>query len=185
MMQDRPTIEGSPERTGRAPCADHRTIPRHGPAQQAHRRWVFRSTVLLALTAAGICFFVAWRRDDLTISARLDLLARPVAELQEQVNKLGRLPAEPPTLDRESLNYYASDADRYFAAHTQEPLIIGTTTSSQMLFKSDGRAVIIFERGKVRAQWMTDSAYQAAWDDQEQRIAEFEKKRLAQPIVLP
>jgi hypothetical protein len=151
----------------------------------ARRRWVFRTTTLLALTAVALCFFVAWRRDQMIISSRLQMLAGPVAQLQAEVNQLGWLPALPPEMSHEAFTYYVSDADRHYVSQTSDPVIVAVTAPVRLVLVEDGQAVIVYHKGKLEAKWMTVSRFERAWDQQQKRVEEFEHRRKAQPIVLP
>ena len=153
--------------------------------QMARRRWVFRTTILLAVTAVALCFFVAWRRDQMMISTRLQMLADPVARRQAQVNQLGRLPAQPPEMGHEAFTYYVSDADRHYVSQTSDSVIIAVTAPVQLVLMEDGRAVIVYYKGKLEAKWMVISRFEKAWNQQQKQTDEFEHRRQAQPIVLP
>lgn len=177
MTQENPTSE--------RPFSRASAVQSNAPVLQARRRWVFRSTALLTLAAVALCFFVAWRRDVTTIQGHLDIVSKVVAELQEQTKAFGRLPAELPHAGEERFRYYASDADRYFAAQSQEPVIIAATVPIELVLLTQGRVVIIYDRGRVSAQWLTESEYESMWADQQRAIEEFERKRKAQPIRLP
>jgi len=151
----------------------------------ARRRWAFRTTVMLSITAVALCFFVAWRRDRTVVQTQLDLLAQVVAKLQPQVDQLGLLPASLPKELGELLSYYANDADRYYASQTSDPVIVAATPRVPLILMGEGRAAIIFHNGKMKVEWMNSHQFDTTWADQEQRIEQFEKKRRAQPIILP
>ena len=53
---------------------------------QTRRRWVFRTSAILSLTAVLLCSLVTWRRDEITMADYLRSLAEPAVELQDQVN---------------------------------------------------------------------------------------------------
>jgi len=108
-----------------------------------------------------------------------------VAELQAQTQAFGLLPAELPQPGKGGFRYYASDADRYYAAQTREPTIVGASVPIQLVLLRNGRVVIIHDQGRVSAKWLPESEYESLWTDQESRIEEFERKRKAQPIQLP
>ncbi len=184
MAQDHPTDKDAAARPARSATIDPAT---RSPRMIAlgRRRWVFRSTVTLAMTAVVLCFFVAWRRDQNVIHNRIDALKAVVTELQSQVDSLGRLPADPPESSRLAFSYYVSDVERYYAPHAAEPMIIAATDPITMLFKSDGLAVIVYDKGKVSAAWMLNSEYENAREKQRERIDSFDKERMERPIVLP
>lgn len=172
---------GLPPLEPRTPAEEQASLLR----RTARRRWVFRTTTLLAMTAVALCFFVAWRRDQSVISTRLQMLAGPVAQLQAQVEQIGRLPAQPPEMAHEAFTYYLSDADRHYVSQTSDPAIVAVTAPVQLVLMEDGRAVIVYHQGKLEAAWMTVSRFDKVWDQQQKQLNEFEQRRKAQPIVLP
>ncbi|HSW47323.1 MAG TPA: hypothetical protein VLM89_17300 [Phycisphaerae bacterium] len=186
-MTDMPTSDESrsnPPRTVRPPSTP---VERRAASiqMQNRRKMVFRSTLLLALTAVALCFFVAWRRDQMTIAERLDSLSGIVQKLQAEVDQIGRLPATPPQPHGEGLGYYASDADRYYVTQTTDPVIIGATASTHLIYGEEGRVAIIYTRGRIEAKWMPVSKYDKTWAEQQERIAQFERERQARPVILP
>jgi len=152
---------------------------------RTQRLWVFRTVLILSLFAVLICYIVMWRRDKLTMSSQLRSLAEPVAALQAQVAELGRLPASKPELSGQTLAFYASDADRFYASQVTEPVIIATTHPVHLLLTEDGRGVIIYQQGKIETKWMTASEYEKAWGSQEAKIEAFEQQRKLRPLNLP
>ena len=153
--------------------------------QIARRRWVFRTTILLALTAVALCFLVTWRHDQMIINSRLQTLGKPVAQLQAQVNQLGWLPAQAPEMGNETFTFYASDSDRHYIYQTSEPVIVAVTAPVQLVLLADGRAVIVYHNKKLEAKWIPIGRFEKAWDRQQKQIEEFERQRKAQPIVIP
>jgi len=151
----------------------------------ARRRWVFRMGFMLALAAAFLCFFVAWRRDEMTVKDQLDALADTVALLQNRVDEVGRLPAKAPRPARRALEHYALDADRYYARHATKAVIIAKSHPIPLLLGEDGQAVIVYEAGKVKAKWITVTEFQKAWRQQLEDIRAFEAQRREKPLVLP
>jgi len=152
---------------------------------QTRRRWVFRTSVILSLTAVLLCSLVTWRRDEITVANQLQVLAGPVAELQDRVDELGRLPAKTPELSRGRLAFYASDADRFYASRVSEPVIIAATHPVQLLLTEDGRAVIIYRQGKIEVEWMTASEFDKALAGQKVEMEAFEQQRRSRPPNLP
>jgi hypothetical protein len=174
-------VRGLPPLEAKTPMEERASLLR----RMARRRWVFRMTILLALTAVALCFFVAWKRDQTVIDARLQLLAGPMAQLQDQVNQLGWLPAQSPELGNEAFTYYVTDAVRHYVYQTSDPVIVAVTVPVQLVLKADGRAVIIYHKKKLEAKWLSVTRFEKAWDQQEKQIKEFEQQRQAQPIDLP
>lgn len=152
---------------------------------QTRRLWVFRSVMILSISAVLLCFLVMWRRDKLTVAGWLRALAKPVATLQAQVDDLGRLPASELELAENSLEFYASDADRYYASQVTQPVIIAYTYPIQRLMSENGRVVVIYDQGKIETQWMTASHFNGVWEAQEAAIEAFEQHRRRRLPHLP
>jgi len=135
--------------------------------------------------AVVLCFVVAWRRDAMTVQSQLRALSGVVDALQATVDRVGRLPAEVPTPTRTRFTYYLSDADRFYAMHTDKPVIVATMPPVSLLMGERGQAVVIYHDGRVRAEWMTESQYEKAKRRQERDIEAFEEQRRNQPLILP
>jgi len=152
---------------------------------KTRRRWAFRTVLILAISAVLLCLLVMWRRDETAKTGQLQSLAELAATLQAQVNELGRLPAIIPEPSLHNLDFYASDADRFYASRVSQPVIIAGTQPIHLLLTEDGRAVIIYQQGKIGAKWMTASEFEKAWDTQEAKITAFEQERKSSLPNLP
>jgi hypothetical protein len=151
----------------------------------ARRRWVFRMASFVSITAVILCFIVAWRRDAMVVDIHVRELSKPVESLQATFAEIGRLPAEVPELRNMRLAYYASDAERYYALHTDEPVILAALPTTSLLIWEDGRAIILYHQGEFRAEWMPGSTYGPKRWQQEQAVETFQRERSEQPIILP
>lgn len=149
---------------------------------RARRRWVIRTALLLLLTAATLVILVMLRRDRMAMAEQLGRLELARSALQEKIKTFGTLPSAVPELKH---CYYASNEERFYAMNTQEPVIIAYTPMVPLLLRSNGRAVLIAENGKVHAEWRPESEFRSAWWSQQERIAAFEEKLRARPPELP
>ena len=153
---------------------------------RARRRQVFRTIILLGLSAAMLCGFVIWRRDSLLVKSALENAEKePVSALQAKIDALGLLPASIPETHRGSLQSYAGDADRFYAMNADEPVIVGVSSPVTLILRPNGRYVIIYDKGKVHAEWLSLRDYDKAVEAQMARMKLFEDKRQARPPVLP
>lgn len=152
---------------------------------QSRKQWVFRMVAVLTVIAVCLCFLVMLRRDQLTVTLQVHELEKPVAALQARIDELGRLPAYVSELDKSKLGFYVSDSDRDYAIQASGQVIIAAKLPIELLLSENGRAVVIYENGKVKATWMTVSQYDEASAGQEVAVKEFEKQRKLRLPVLP
>lgn len=150
---------------------------------RTRRRWAIRTALMLLVSAAVLCLFVMWRRDQAAVETFTRSLVPTLAALQGRIDALGWLPAVPPKLQP---GYsYVSDGERFFAMSVPEPVIIGASPPLSLFLQADGRLVIIYESGKVRSQWLTLAEFESALLKQQDRMKAFEQERDSRPPVLP
>jgi len=152
---------------------------------QTRRLWIFRTVVILSISAVFLCFLVMWRRDQLTVTLQVQSLEKPAAILQTRIDELGRLPAFVREFSECNLAFYVSDIERDYAIQASGPVIIAATPPIELLLSENGRAVVIYQQGKVKPTWMTVSQYDKDRQEQVVAIQAFEQKRKLQPPVLP
>lgn len=162
---------------------DERLLARRA---RARRRRTIRTALMLLITAAILCIFVTWRRDKTAVAAQLWSLERPVVAIQAKIDAYNVIPPPSGELER---GYYASDAERFYAMNTSEPVIIYFSPRIHLMLRQNGRAVIISEKGeehiKVRAEWLTATEFLRAWLKQEKGRKAFEEKIRSRPVNLP
>ncbi len=149
------------------------------------RQWVFRTTAMLAVTAVLLSFLVTWRRDEMAVQESLRLLAGPAAQLQAHLDTWGHLPGDLPEPVSSDVTLFLSSSDRYFASQTAEPMFIAYSPEVMLHLKEDGRATIVYEKGKIRTQWMTSAEFREQSEAQNARMQAFEQERRARPPELP
>ncbi len=152
---------------------------------RARRHQVIRTGLLLGLTAVMLFVFISWRTDRMREAAAVRSTDIPVQALQKTIDELGRLPATLTGAQRGPLQSYASDADRFYAMHADGPVIIGTTSAVSLILHHNGRCVIIYDKGKVHAEWMSHGEYNDAAQRQVDAMKAFEEQRQARPPQLP
>lgn len=157
----------------------------HPHVEQERRRWVFRSAVLLGVTAIILSFFVTWRRDETTVHAMQRSLKPALKHIQARLAQTGLLPGDLPPEMTARVELHLTGADRFYASQTSEPVIIAAGPLVALHLKEDGRAVIIYHQNKVHSQWMSGREYEAAMAAQTAAMAEFERQRRAKPLNLP
>lgn len=151
---------------------------------KARRQWVARTALMLGATGVLLAIMVVWRRDTDTIAAKNRATDRSTQAIQAYIQQTGLLPAVLPPDERNTLGY-GSYADRYYAQNGSDPVIMAWSSPVSLLLRSDGRSVIVYERGKVRTEWMTEAQFSAAWSAQTRREQEFERQRRAEVPQLP
>lgn len=152
---------------------------------RARRWWAIRSTILLAASAVGLCVFVTWRRDCLTIQALLQNVRQPVAVLQSRVDELGALPAVLPADLSRVFPSYADSADRFFAAKSGGPAIVAAGPIVRLILRKDGRYIVVYDHGKLSSEWASMPQFDARIRDQIERTRLFEQERQSRPPELP
>ncbi len=152
---------------------------------QARRRWIFRTSLLLALSAALLCSIVFVRRDRMTVNDNMRAMDAVVLELQSRVDVLGQLPLSLPVTAGSAKLVYAPGIVREYAREAPEAVIVASTPRIPLVLSSDGSPVVLYERGKVRREWWTRPQFVAAWQEQETRVKRWEQKRRATLPVLP
>ena len=159
---------------------------------RARRRWVFRSLAFLTLTSAVLVLLVIWQRDRLeadrvvALMGRSGDVTRPVGQIEASIRNLGLLPATLPRQDEEGVRFtYASYPERFFAIRTGGPAIIAASVEVNLILRPGGRAVVLYDHGKIRSEWMSSSEFAVAVSRQNERIAEFEQQLRAKPPELP
>lgn len=149
---------------------------------RARRRWAIRTALALLLGGISLCVLLAWQRDEANVTKLLTRLQTQVAALQARTDQLGLLPYTVPEL----AGYVYAREVREFAQNTTGPVIIAFNSQPVRLFlQRDGRAVVVIEAGKLRAEWMTENQFQTRWFKQGQEVAEFDRQRHARPPELP
>jgi hypothetical protein len=174
-----------PLRMSPAHRASHRTLDERVLASRvrARRRWVIQTGLFLMATALLLVLLVVWRRDSLSIATLLYTYEAPAAALQGRLDELGTLPAAVPDPHGEIIASYAGDAERFYAAHIDDPVIIAISRPVRLKLREDGRAVILHEGGKLRIEWMPTSRIGEAMQAQLDAMRAFEQQR--QPPQLP
>jgi hypothetical protein len=150
---------------------------------RARRRWIIQTALFLFGTAVLLVLVVVWRRDSVNVAALLLHLEEPVAALQARTDELGMLPAAIPEPHQDRIASYAGDAERFYAAQTSDPVIVGVSRPIRLMLGEDGRAVILFERGQLRIEWMPTSRFIAAMEAQLEAMRALDEQR--RPPQLP
>jgi hypothetical protein len=150
------------------------------------RRVFIRTTVWLLLTAFGGFFVVVWQRNLQTIDEFVSELKAPAKAIQESVNQYGWLPVLPPDTGKVQLQYYCdNEAARSYAINAKNPVIIAFSRELTMVLKGRGRAVLIYDDGRVYPKWLSRPEFMRDWRQQNRAQERFEEKRRARPPELP
>jgi hypothetical protein len=95
------------------------------------------------------------------------------------------LPANLSAPEPNGPGYIVSYADRFYAQQVKDPVILAASPVLPLILHSNGRSVVIYQGGKVRAEWMTVAAFIDAYRAQMQRQEDFERQRRAVVPQLP
>jgi hypothetical protein len=152
---------------------------------QARRRWVLRTSLMLVFSAAVLAGLIVERRDRWMIQEVTRAMTPAVTALQASTNDLGQLPASVPDVPLRIRLAYASNLAREYARATGGPVIIANTPVRDLVFRRDGKGVIIYENGKIHAQWISAVDFLGQWKRQEALIRAWDEGRRLTPPVLP
>ena len=151
---------------------------------RARRHWVARTGLILGATGLLLMALVTWRRDAESVALSMRITQRGVTALQAHLDATGLLPSELPSVDP-TRYVYATYADRFYAQRTSRPVIIAASAPLSLILRSNGRCVIIYENGKVHAEWLTLAQFGNAFDAQLADAAAFERQRQGRIPQLP
>lgn len=152
---------------------------------RARRQWVFRSLLLLSVTAGALILMIIWKRDESVIRMLLRSLEKPAEAMQVHVNRIGLLPATLPEADKVNIAYYASYADRFYAQQADQPVIVAAGPTVRLALQTDGRCVILYDQGRISTAWMSLKEFHSRMVAQMQASEAFERQRRASPPELP
>lgn len=151
---------------------------------RARRQRIMRTAALLLITGALLALTVIWRRDTQTISLIMRTTQSTATAIQAHVDRTGLLPATVPGPETQAYSY-ASYPVRFYAEHSGERVILANTAPIPLLLHPNGRAAIIYEKGRVRTEWMGATEFSEAYKAQIRNNAEFERQHSSRPPVLP
>lgn len=160
----------------------------------ARRHRTIRASSMLILAGMVLCLFIIWNRDRTTMRMCLAHLNPVVSYLQEKTDALGVVPLHIPAVEssetfRLTLAYTFDAEDRRYVLNAQEPVIIASSTRIPLFLHSNGRCVIIHERGaqgvRIRSAWLSERDFTRQWDEQIRRIALFREEMMSRPVQLP
>jgi len=140
--------------------------------------WVARTFTTLVVLAILLITALTVRRDRMYRRHLMDLLEVCVNRLNEQLAVNPYLPVAWPLdnlPDRIRSDFaqrfeYAQDAIRDFARVRNAPTIIAWSHVLPIVLGADGRAVAVYENGRVRAAWMTEAEFDRHMAEQEEAL---------------
>jgi len=177
--QDPSRRQGFSELQGLAGDTDEQVV---ASKARARKRWIVRTTVVLL--GAFVVFFlvVTLQRDAVHRDTVLGSSVKLCSELQASLDIWQRLPARVSALGQ---SYYASAIERQYAKQTLEPMIVVAFNTTQLMLRQDGRCVIVYEKGKVRPEWLALDEFRTRWAQQREKVRAFEKEWRSRPPQLP
>ncbi len=171
-----------------------RSIPTPVPAPQqrlvesrirARQQKILRTALLLLFSAALICVLVVYRSDSARLAISQRNLDGTVRALQSRIDELGWLPGTLTEEEAKGIQSYAGYADRSYAHRSGQPVIIAVSYHVSLLLRPNGRHVVIYDLGRLRTQWMTDSEFAAAVREQADQMRAYEQRLRNRPPELP
>jgi hypothetical protein len=161
-----------------------------GGRMRVKRWWAIRSSSMLIFAAVILCLFVIWNRDRNAVEQYLRFLDPVVKDLQARTTALGVVPAGIPDPKTGGKTVYAFEykfgpEERQYAIRSADPVIIAYTPPVRRLLHRSGRCVIIHEKGRILAAWLTLGEFDERWAQQQQRLREFQAALRSSPVELP
>jgi hypothetical protein len=139
----------------------------------------------------ALCAVVVWQRD----TGRVQELERRMRAgfaqpLQAEVNRLGRLPLTfPQTLGRRNASrwarMYLNSEDVRLLRKADGPVLVGSSPLVHLFLRSDGYLVVVYDKGRVRLEWLNTSEYERWVRRQYEWLQERREAAREQAPVLP
>jgi len=130
------------------------------------RRRLRRGVLLLFAAAVVLCAVVVWQRDARQIEDTRQLIDRRMGPVARYLAEHGTLPYDfPKNADQDlqgkttGFTYLEPDVIRW-AMTAGQPVVIGYGHVRGLIARPDGHAVMVYDHGKLRAEWLTQSQLQ-------------------------
>lgn len=144
---------------------------------QERRQWIARSIASLFVAAMVLFVVVTVRRDAANRALFVESLEVYVQSLNDVLEKTRYLPAvwkapefgPKPRLPLDAFTY-CDDAIRQLAVQSDEPAVVAWGPLYAMVFGRDGRAVAVYDHGKVRVEWVSEIDFRRRLDAQQARL---------------
>lgn len=179
-------FEHNPRPTRGAPASIGGAASRSLHRRERERRvWAARSFTSLILLGLVVLGFILIRRDRTLRRRGVEALGAYVQILNVKLERQSRegwdhlmLPAEwdgtavepRPSLPFDFFHRY-DDTLRDFAQNRDEPTMIAWADQPfPMMLGSDGRPVAIYEKGRVRVEWLTEREFNQRLDEQQEEL---------------
>jgi hypothetical protein len=114
----------------------------------------------------ALCAVIVWQRDTASLQALEQRMREGFAQpLQAEVDRLGRLPLTfpqhpgGPDTSRWARMYINSEDIRILRG-AEGPVVLGSSPPVHRFLRSDGYLVAVYDKGRVRIQWMDTSEFE-------------------------
>ncbi len=152
---------------------------------RARRRWVWRSAIMLAMGAGCVGLVTVVHRDRTAVRVAVAGVQELGQQIRLSVERWGRLPASVELKGNPPKVFYLDDAVRLYAGQATGPVIVAVGPKVDLVLLPDGRALLYYEQGRLRAGWVDEAGFKASWSRQEDAIRAFEQELRSRPPVLP
>lgn len=152
---------------------------------RARRRWVLRSVVTLVMGAACVGLVTVVHRDRTAVQAAVAGIQELGQQIRLSVERWGRLPASVELKEDPPRIFYLDDAVRLYVGQAGGSVIVAVGPKVDLVLLRDGRAILNYEQGRVRAEWVDETGFKERWSRQEAAVRAFEQELRSRPPVLP
>ena len=174
----------APRRHGRVQAAPPPVVA----VKRSPRRFL-RSSVLMLFGAALLCVFVTLNRDKNIERHFLASTSERAGQIRAHWARAHALPVELEDLSgsarRAPLESYADADTRFYAMRAEGPVMIGYTPMAPMVATYNGRAVILFDQGKVTTKWVNEGEFKRIQRRQDAEVAAMLERIRSRPPELP
>ncbi len=143
------------------------------PSQERSRRarsHLGRSFVPLIAAAVVLCVLVIWQRDRRHIEAARHRISETFEPVAAYLEAHGTLPLDFPydLLENPSRAFtYAEPEMIRWALRSEDPVVIGYGKGEGLIARPNGHAVMIYDKGRLRDDWLSRSALEEQLDRQQ------------------
>ncbi len=131
-----------------------------------------RKLIPLTTVAMLLCAVVVWQRDSTAIEAEQSRMAVHAVPIEKFLRLHGSLPPHfprpfSPDAENPHQKFHYLDSKMIAWAQTADiPAIIGYRQGYSLIIKPNGHAVLIYDKGNLRTEWMSSREFGHAMDEQ-------------------
>jgi hypothetical protein len=142
-------------------------------AVSRRRSRIVRSAVLLLAGLVALCFVILVTRDVRHKASALALARSHAETITKRVGSQGLLPrnlnpeTEEPVSQWELRFHCPPSQDVPALREYHNPIIVAQSTVIRQVFRTNGRAVVLFDKGRCEARWMGTGAFDRQYEEQQ------------------